>query len=432
MPDSQLAMPEPLDFDAGGGTYGSNSNCSEEDLCTRPHAIVRQAIVDAKRSVVGYELFEVPAAANHTDAVLFDAISNASGEGPAGRRLVLVRCTFAHIQGEYLELLNPDKVVLEIPIEPAALDARQIAEQRALLVHARKKGFKLAFDHSVLCAELDSWLPLAYMIQLDLSTLTLPQAERIARHVQCRSKASVVARNIETDAQYEQLRRAGVKLFQGQWYAKPAPVDPTRTKANHSTVLHLLSLVRREAEVGEIEEVLKRDPTLSFNLLRFINSCGFGLNTEVTSFRHAVMILGMNKLFRWATLLMTASPAAGVAPAAGNLAVVRGRLMELLVIEMAPAESCEDAFIVGVFSMLDTLVGVPMAEALESLNLSASVNDALLHDRGEFAPFLRLVKCCESNDEVPFNQAAEALQLSSHRVNCAHLQALAWADQLEA
>ena len=116
----------------------------------------------------------------------------------------------------------------------------------------------------------------------------------------------------------------------------------------------------------------------------------------------------------------------------GNLAVVRGRLMELLATERMPADRCDDAFIVGVFSMLETLVGVPLAEALASLNLPAAVNDALLHDRGELAPFLRMVKCCESNDEIPFNHAAAALQLSSHQVNCAHLQALAWADQLEA
>ena len=162
-----------------------------------------------------------------------------------------------------------------------------------------------------------------------------------------------------------------------------------------------------------------------------INSCGFGLSVEITSFRHAVMILGMNKLFRWATLLMTAARPGGAAPAAGTAAVVRGRLMELLAAELMPAEECDHAFVVGVFSLLDTLLGVPMEKALESVNLPDSGVRALLHNEGPLAPFLKLAKACESGDEVAFALAAEALQLSNHQVNWAHLQALIWADQLE-
>ncbi len=424
MPDPQPVTFESFDLE------DRNGNVQTEQIAASNHAIVRQAIVDARRAVVGYELSEVPVASNNSDATLFDAVSNSACSGPAGRRLVLVRCTFEHIESGSLDLLNPEKVVLEVPIDVAGSDAHELLRQRALLLRARKSGFKLAFDHSVLRPELISWLPLAYMIQLDMRVLAPGKAEQIVRDVQGRSKANVVARNIENNAQYEQLKRAGAKLFQGHWFAEPAPIDQTQAHSNRSAVLHLLSLVRREAEIGEIEEVLKRDPTMSFNLLRFINSCGFGLNTEITSFRHAVMILGLNKLFRWATLLMTAMPADSVAPAAGSLAVVRGRLMELLVAELNGDESGDDAFIVGVFSMLETLIGVPLAQALQSLNLPTAVNEALLDDTGVFAPFLRMVKCCESNDELPFNQAAAALQLSSHQVNYAHLQALAWADQL--
>lgn len=418
MSESQFAQAEPTN------QYMNNDNGGSS-------AIVRQAIVDATRSVVGYELFEVPVASSQNDAMLFSAVSSSSTETRAGRRIVVVRCTFEHITDGYLELLNPEKVVLEISARPTGDSIGEIAHQRTLLSRARQSGFKLLLDSSVLRPELASWLPLASFVQLDMNSLTLSQAEQIARDVQSRSKAKVVVREINSFEQYDRLKRAGVKLFQGHWFAEPAPVSHSKTQPGKSNVMHLLSLVRREAEVGEIEEVLKRDPTLSFNLLRFINSCGFGLNTEITSFRHAVMILGLNKLFRWATLLMAASPANGVAPAAGTLAVVRGRLMELLATELMFEEHCDDAFIVGVFSMLETLTGIPLAEALPSLNLAGAVENALLRNEGDFAPILTLVKCCESSDEAAFNQAAEVLQLTSHQVNYAHLQALAWADRLE-
>ena len=101
-----------------------------------------------------------------------------------------------------------------------------------------------------------------------------------------------------------------------------------------ATIVQLINLVRREADLSDIEELIKKDPALSFKLLRMINSCGFGLSVEITSFRHAVMILGLNKLNRWATLLMTVARPGGAAPAAGSTAVVRGRLMELLAAEL--------------------------------------------------------------------------------------------------
>ena len=173
-------------------------------------------------------------------------------------------------------------------------------------------------------------------------------------------------------------------------------------------VIQFINLVRKQASTAEIEDLLKKDPTLSFNLLRFINSSGFGLSCEITSFRHAVMILGLKKLFRWAALLMTTSRAGGAPPAVGQTVVVRGRLMELLAAELLPPEECDNVFAVGVLSLLDTMLGVPLEKVLESVALPEPVMDALLRRTGVFAPFLELTIACESGDEVAFAKNAEA------------------------
>jgi len=246
------------------------------------------------------------------------------------------------------------------------------------------------------------------------------------------SQAEIVAEKVEIAEQFQRMADLGVKLFQGYWFAKPSLMQAKTIRPSQATIIQLINLVRRQGSTAEIEELLKRDPTLSFNLLRFINSSGFGLQCEITSFRHAVMILGLKKLFRWAALLLTTSRAGGSPPAVGTMAVVRGRLMELLALELLPAEECDNAFVVGVFSMLDTMLGMPLDKALNSVALPESVLDALLHDRGIFAPFLALAKACESGDEAAFAHNAEQLQLSNHQVNWAHLQALAWADSLGA
>ena len=142
------------------------------------------------------------------------------------------------------------------------------------------------------------------------------------------------------------------------------------------------------------------------------------------------MLLGLNRLFKWAALLMTTTKAGDTAPAVGTTAVVRGRLMELLATDVLPAEDRDNAFVVGVFSLLDTMLGMSLTKALESISLPETVVNALLHDTGVLAPFLDLAKACESADDAAFSKAADALQLTNQQVNWAHLQALAWAETL--
>ena len=133
------------------------------------------------------------------------------------------------------------------------------------------------------------------------------------------------------------------------------------------------------------------------------------------------MILGMKKLFRWAAMLLTAARKDGTPSALGHMAVLRGRLMENLVGDLLSKEDADNAFVVGVFSLLDAMLGMPMDQALESLSLPEPVTDALLNDAGIFAPFLRMAKVCETNSEDEVNAAADSLAMTSHQVNMAHL-----------
>jgi c-di-GMP-related signal transduction protein len=142
------------------------------------------------------------------------------------------------------------------------------------------------------------------------------------------------------------------------------------------------------------------------------------------------MLLGLKRLFKWAALLMTTSHTGDTPPAVGATAVVRGRLMELLATEALPPEECDNAFVVGVFSLLDTMLGMSMEAALSTLSLPQAVTDALLHKSGALAPFLTLTIACETGDDKAFAESANALNLSSNQINLAHLEALSWAETL--
>jgi EAL and modified HD-GYP domain-containing signal transduction protein len=288
----------------------------------------------------------------------------------------------------------------------------------------------LAFDFSILTRSYESWLPLASFIKFDLSVLKPEAVSSFVKLAQAKSQARLIAEKVETHSQFALVKELGVTLFQGYWFAKPVLLEGQRVHPGQANIIRLIDLVRKQASTNEIEEVLKHDPMLSFNLLRFINSAGFGMRTEVTSFKHAVMLLGLNRLFKWAALLMTTSINGNVPAAVGTTAVVRGRLMELLALEKLEAEDCDNAFVVGVFSLLDTMLGMPMKTALETVSLPPQVSDALLHRVGPLAPFLDLTIACESSDDAAFASACNTLGLSSNHVNWAHLQALAWAETL--
>ena len=399
--------------------------------------IARQAIVDANRAVFGYELFDRSTAHDaHTAAsdaaLLFNALSYGGAEALVGKLTVFINCTHESLAGGHLELIHPDKVVLEVPTLPEGATPEAIAACIEIFNGLKTRGFRLAFDQQVLRRAYAGWLPMAAYIKLDMTAFKPELAAPLVQFARSYSQAEIVAEKVETAEQFQRMADLGVKLFQGYWFAKPSLVQAKSIRPSQASIIQLINLVRRQGSTAEIEELLKRDPTLSFNLLRFINSSGFGLQCEITSFRHAVMILGLKKLFRWAALLLTTSRAGGSPPAVGTMAVVRGRLMELLALELLPADECDNAFVVGVFSMLDTMLGMPLDKALNSVALPESVIDALRHDRGIFAPFLALAKACESGDEAAFAHNAEQLQLSNHQVNWAHLQALAWADSLDA
>lgn len=393
--------------------------------------------MNGQQAVVAYELFDRSRArSEHTAAsdviVIFSALSHAGTEDLMGTRLLFVNCTHESLSGGHLDLVNPDKIVLEIPPLGHAA-AAEVPARAPVLAALRERGFHLAFGHTVLESAYAPWLPLADYIKFDLSALAPDQVAVLVNYANRHSQAELIGEKVETAQQYDLVSSLGVELFQGHWFARPSLVHARLLSPAQAHIIELLNLVHRQAAAPEIEEVLKKDAGLAFNLLRLINSAGLGLAHEVTSFRQAVMLLGLRKLFRWAALLLTATRHGGPPPVVGHTAVVRGRFMELLALQLLPREQADDAFIVGMFSMLDQMLEMPLPEALRLLDLPAALLDQVLHRQGALGQLLALVQACESNDDDAFGEALRRHpQLSSQQINMAHLQALAWADQMTA
>ena len=195
-------------------------------------------------------------------------------------------------------------------------------------------------------------------------------------------------------------------------------------------VIALINQVDDEAPLAELEATLKRDPTLAFKLMRYINSPLFGLRTEISSFGHAVMLLGYQRLKRWlALLLVTAGDDANQRPLM-YAALRRGLMMEALAIEMGDEDHKGDMFICGIFSLLDRMLNKPFDALLQSIPVVDQVEQALLGTGGPYQHALDLVRATEGGFGLDIREQAEASLLDMRRVNRALLHALGGAQQL--
>jgi len=196
-------------------------------------------------------------------------------------------------------------------------------------------------------------------------------------------------------------------------------------------IVELIHRVDKEEPIEKLEATLKRDPPLAFKLLRYINSPAFGLRVEISSFRHAIMMLGYQRLKRWlALLLATASKDVNLKPVM-FAAVRRGLLMEELSRSVADEEMRNEVFICGVFSLLDRMFQQPFAQLLESIPVPERVRQALAEESGPFQPYLEVVRAIESESLFEFREAADKLMMSVNEINRAQLRALMQAAELE-
>ena len=239
-----------------------------------------------------------------------------------------------------------------------------------------------------------------------------------------------LAKRLPNHAAFADAINGGYSGAAGWFFLNGMPVVD-KLNPGHAQIVRVLNLVRRNAEIKEIEAALKQDVTLSYKLLRYINSAGFGLSCEIQSYRHAVTILGTDKLNKWLSMLLVTASRDPAAPALMQTAIARGRFMEIIGTDFFDKSKLDNLFIAGAFSLLDTLLGTRLEVVLDQMHLPEAITDALLRREGVYGPFLELALACEADDPAQLLAKATALGLSAAKLNHAQLEALAFADSLQ-
>jgi c-di-GMP-related signal transduction protein len=404
--------------------------------------IARQPIVDRGGSLVAFELL-FRSTHGATDSGTVDNTSataqvlvNAFGEMGIAEVLGIHK-GFVNLEAELLhsdliELLPREQVVLEL-LETVAIDAKVIARCHEL----HSKGYVLALDDVVdLTEEIKPLLGIVGVVKLDLMLIDSARLPGLVQKLK-QYPIKLLAEKIEDHEQARRCLEMGFDLFQGYHFSRPEMLSGRRTSPSKLALLNVLALMLSDASNTEIEEALKGHADLTYNLLRMVNSAGVGLTTKIRSLRHGLMVLGRQTLRRWVQLMLYASDkgTATVSPLM-QLAASRGKFMELVALQAFPEESdysdySDRAFMVGMMSLLDALLGEPLPDILSRMGLQDDVEAALLRREGGLGKLLSLCEKIETGDVNEIEKELhEHLDLSIDKLNELQIEALGWANSI--
>lgn len=396
--------------------------------------IVREPLLDSKQKVLGYEMtvqYADGAQPDPTDGIhvvefLAKALNRQESGWLLGDNLVLLHASPELILSQALVALPPKNVLLAvqaidfaIPEVVEALDALRAEGAGIMLCNANLNGPDKAHLAHASHVEIKS-------DAADVATLTKLAA--VLKQV----SVQLIVRGVNSWELYDSCAQIGVDTLIGNLYMTTKPGShPKGLNPAQAMILQLMDMVRKNADVRQLEGVLKRDAGLSYKLLRYINSAGFGLGVEIQSLKHAVTMLGYSPLYRWLSVLLANASSSGYSPVLMHTAIVRGRFAEMLGKGFVPKTELDNLFVAGMFSLLDRLLGIPMEEVMENIQLPEAVTQALLAREGIYGPFLALAESCEKNNCDKVSELADSLFISAEQVNDAHMAALAWAQSIK-
>ncbi|WP_243439096.1 EAL and HDOD domain-containing protein [Fundidesulfovibrio soli] len=401
-----------------------------------PIFVARQPIFDRDMRVWGYELLyrraddsaeaEVADDARATSVVIADGVTlGRTGLGPQEKTLVNFPVDLL-CQGAGFALPSESCVIeiLEtVPPSPEVLKA---------LRDLKRAGYTLALDDFVGQPELEAFLPLADIVKVDV--LALPEREAAGLVTRLRGGGrKLLAEKVEDEAMRVRTLQMGFELFQGFFFQRPEIVSGRKMTSAQSTRVRLMGeLSDEDFDPGRISRIIETDLSLSYRLLRYINSATFGRRGTVDSIRQASMMLGQRNLAQWlqAVLMADVNPT----PKGRELvfqSVRRAKFLELLgkAIKQPPARP-DSLFVLGLFSLLDSLLGMPMDQVLSGLPLAPALSQALLGLDGQARDLLLLAEEMEQADWRTASQYLTELKLPASAATMLNADALRFAGEL--
>ena len=303
----------------------------------------------------------------------------------------------------------------------------------ARLTEMKAAGHSFALDADALLSPARHPL-LAFVdyVLLNVSSEDIPTiTNQMAAISKLASGKQFVATEVQTLEAFHLCHKLQFARFMGPFITRHENLNSPVLGPSRAKVLDLMNRVRTGAEQSELVENFRHDPALSVRLLRYVNSPGMGLLHKVGGIEQALMIMGQDKLYRWLTLILfTGGQAQELDQAVLENALVRARVAEQLASKALFAKARDEVFVTGLFSLLDVVMHMPMEQILKQVSLPVEITEAIVSQRGPYAPYLALAIACEQDDLGSIETLSAQISRDVAEINAIHMDALLWTQEI--
>lgn len=407
-------------------------DCREDEERPVRYA-ARQPILAIDETVIGYKLLFRTDVVNHfsvqdancASRTAIDASSLLGLDVLCDNRLAFISCTRDVLLENSLAFLPADKVVAEIRTGVTADEAVEDACR-----DLKNAGFKIALDDFAANDPREPLTHFADFIKVDIRHRPWEDIQRIAR-THGNHSFGLVADKVETWEEFDHTRQAGFQFFQGYFFRKPETMRTRVATSNRTIYLRLLRAISRpEMDWREVEELIKKDAALYFRLLRYLNSAALGIRSEVRSVNQALNYLGENELRRWCRLAGAFEMSKHRPSDLMLSALVRAQFGELMASKVEHGDA--DLFLVGLLSMMDAILEIPMSAVIDGLALDLESVALLQENHGPLQPIYELIWALERGVWRSVLRICNALKLDEREVAKAYTSAMEWAQSVTA
>lgn len=438
MPESQYG-PEPAGAAqpknaAPANTPKQGPRIPLEDETYSPIFVARQPIFDQNNNIWAYELLFRKSQDAETAQVM---------DQDAATAQVIVEgfsmATFDEDTETKYFINFPENLILKgsplaLPAASCVIEILETVTPTPKIIEACKSlkeaGYTLALDDFVDQTDMDDLLSLADIVKVDVAALDTPQLIKLTQRLQ-RWSCALLAEKVEQPGTYRLLKTLGYTYFQGYLFSRPKLIEGRTISAEGVSKVRLLKeLSKGNFDVNQLSKIISNDISLSYRLIKYINSVYHGLLHEITSIQQAIILLGYLPLQHW--LLMVILSDLAITPATREisfLSVKRAKFLELLAKESDFSQIKQDTlFMLGLFSKLDALMGMPMAELLPSMPLDPKIKEALSENsKNELTMWIHMAESIDNGNWAVASQQLTTLGVSLEKAAMLHARALKWA-----
>jgi c-di-GMP-related signal transduction protein len=397
----------------------------------------RQPILDRGRNVVGYELLFRSSRANFCDMsddvmatsqVIVSAVLGVGLDRLLGGKPAFINFDRTLLLGDWTTLLPPERSVVEI-LETVTPDEEVLAACRQL----RRQGYALALDDCLDDQRTEAFAPWVDILKVDFLQTSAVDQERLARRYR-KMKIRMVAEKVETEPEFRRALQLGYDYFQGYFFARPTVLQAARVPASQISGLRLMKQIQREElDFQVIEQLIRHDLSFSHSLLTYLNSAAFHWADRVESVRHGLSLLGSVEIRKWVWMASLSNLGANRPAVLMAQVLMRGRFCEEIARSGRLALGESDPFLLGMFSLLDAILGRPLQGILDDLNISRNIRNALLGTAGEgdlLSVVLRIVKSYEVGDWHQVEAALHVIGMSPDDLLTCYMDSVSWVDSV--